>query len=176
MQSKDRIRVQHILDEANEACKYAEIISSNEFVEDGKTVRAVIRSIEVICKAASKISIELHPANSILSTARHPEKPSSSSSSSLPERSTSVSPGKTDKSTKPAVSILKIFTSLRILCALEHPSGARSALIQQRSNTAGPARFLQTSCRALSYPWFHHTSLPLKNNQRFQERNNRYIW
>lgn len=66
MQSKDRIRVQHILDEANEACKYTEGISFNEFVEDGKTVRAVIcytlnRSIG---EAASKISIEFrkeHP-------------------------------------------------------------------------------------------------------------------
>ena len=65
MQSKDRIRVQHILDEANEACKYAKGISFDEFVEDGKTVRAVIRSVEVIGEAASKISIEFrkeHPA------------------------------------------------------------------------------------------------------------------
>ncbi|MDI6686786.1 MAG: DUF86 domain-containing protein [Desulfobacterales bacterium] len=65
MQSKDRIRVRHILDEAAEACKYAEGISFDEFVEDGKTVRAVIRSIEVIGEAASKISIEFrreHPA------------------------------------------------------------------------------------------------------------------
>jgi len=65
MQSKDRIRVQHILDEAGEAFKYTEGISFDEFVEDGKTVRAVIRSIEVIGEAASKISIEFrkeHPA------------------------------------------------------------------------------------------------------------------
>jgi len=64
MQSKDIIRVRHIIDEAGEACKYAEGISLDEFVEDGKTVRAVIRSIEVIGEAASKISIEFrmeHP-------------------------------------------------------------------------------------------------------------------
>jgi len=64
MQSKDRIRVRHILDEAGEACKYVEAITFDEFVEDGKTVRAVIRSIEVIGEAASKISIEFrkeHP-------------------------------------------------------------------------------------------------------------------
>jgi len=48
MQSNDRIRVQHILDEAGEACKYAEGISFDEFVEHGKTGGAVIRSIEVI--------------------------------------------------------------------------------------------------------------------------------
>jgi len=64
MQSKDIIRLRHIIDEAGEACKYAEGISLDEFVEDGKTVRAVIRSIEVIGEAASKISIEFrmeHP-------------------------------------------------------------------------------------------------------------------
>jgi uncharacterized protein with HEPN domain len=64
MQSKDRIRVQHILDEAGEACKYAKGISFDEFVEDGKTVRAVMRSIEVMGEAASKVSIEFrkeHP-------------------------------------------------------------------------------------------------------------------
>ena len=36
MQSNDRIRVQHILNEAGEACKYAEGMSFDEFVEDGK--------------------------------------------------------------------------------------------------------------------------------------------
>jgi uncharacterized protein with HEPN domain len=45
MQSNDRIGVQHILDEAGEDCKYVGGISFDEFVEDGKTVRAVIRSI-----------------------------------------------------------------------------------------------------------------------------------
>ena len=45
IQFKDRIRKQHILDEAGEACKYSEGILFDEFVEDGKTVRAVIRSI-----------------------------------------------------------------------------------------------------------------------------------
>lgn len=64
MQSENRIRMQHILDEANEACKYVKGISFDEFVEDGKTVRAVIRSIEVIGEAASKISMKFrkeHP-------------------------------------------------------------------------------------------------------------------
>ena len=35
MQSKDRIRIQHILDEAEEASKYTEGISFKEFVENG---------------------------------------------------------------------------------------------------------------------------------------------
>lgn len=58
MQSEDKIRLQHILEEASEACKYTEGISFDEFVQDGKTVRAVMRSIEVIGEAASKISME----------------------------------------------------------------------------------------------------------------------
>lgn len=47
--------MQHILDEAEEACKYTDGISFEEFVEDGKTVRAVIRSIDVTGEAASII-------------------------------------------------------------------------------------------------------------------------
>ncbi|MDY6856770.1 MAG: hypothetical protein SWO11_19085 [Thermodesulfobacteriota bacterium] len=58
MQSEDRIRVQHILDEAGEACHYIEDITFDKFVTEGKTVRAVIRCIKVIGEAASKISME----------------------------------------------------------------------------------------------------------------------
>ncbi len=58
MQSEDRIRVQHIVDEASEVQKYTDNISFEEFVQDGKTARAVIRSIEVIGEAASKISAD----------------------------------------------------------------------------------------------------------------------
>jgi uncharacterized protein with HEPN domain len=64
MRSEDRIRVQHILDEAAEISKYTDVISFGEFVNDGKTIRAVIRSIEVLGEAASRISIEFrkeHP-------------------------------------------------------------------------------------------------------------------
>ncbi len=64
MQTEDRIRILHILDEANEACTYTDGLSFDEFLRDGKTARAVIRSIEVIGEAASKISTEFrqeHP-------------------------------------------------------------------------------------------------------------------
>jgi uncharacterized protein with HEPN domain len=64
MQPEDRIRLKHLLAEAQEACKYVESISFEDFILDGKTVRAVIRSIEVIGEAASKISPDLrktHP-------------------------------------------------------------------------------------------------------------------
>ena len=58
MRSKDKIRVQHILDEAGEAYSYVENLIFEEFVQDGKTVRAVIRSMEVIGEAASSLSDE----------------------------------------------------------------------------------------------------------------------
>ena len=45
MQSKDRIRVRHILDEAGEACKYAEGISFDEFVEDRSYRRSSLKNI-----------------------------------------------------------------------------------------------------------------------------------
>ncbi len=46
----------HILEEAEEACSYAEGLSYEAFVQDGKTVRAIIRSIEVIGEAAANLS------------------------------------------------------------------------------------------------------------------------
>lgn len=67
MRPEDHIRMKHLLDEAMEACKYVEGISFEEFVLDGRTVRAVIRSLEVIGEAASKISPDLRKA--------HPEIP-----------------------------------------------------------------------------------------------------
>lgn len=62
MQSKDRIRIQHILDEAGEACKYAEGNSFDGFVEDSKTVRAVIRSMGRI---ASQSYCRKNPRNDV---------------------------------------------------------------------------------------------------------------
>ena len=67
MQPEDKVRLQHILDEANEACNYAENLSFDEFLKDGKTARAIIRSVEIIGEAASKISDELRT--------EHPEVP-----------------------------------------------------------------------------------------------------
>jgi uncharacterized protein with HEPN domain len=64
MLPEDRIRLQHIIDEAKEACKYAEEVSFDEFLKDGKTARAIIRSMEVIGEAASKLPVdcrEQHP-------------------------------------------------------------------------------------------------------------------
>jgi uncharacterized protein with HEPN domain len=52
----DVIRLRHILSEALDACSFAEEMPFDEFVNDRKTVKAIIRSIEVIGEAASKIS------------------------------------------------------------------------------------------------------------------------
>ncbi len=62
MLPEDKIRLEHIF-EANEACAYLQNISFAEFVKDGKTVRAVIRSLEIIGEAASKISVEFRNKN-----------------------------------------------------------------------------------------------------------------
>lgn len=57
-QFEDKIRLQHILDEANEAQEFVKDISFNELKNDSKTVHALLRSIEIIGEAASKISKE----------------------------------------------------------------------------------------------------------------------
>ncbi len=58
MHSNDRIRLKHILDEANSVLKFVEGFSFDSFLKDSKTVHAVIRSIEIIGEAAAKISKE----------------------------------------------------------------------------------------------------------------------
>ncbi len=67
MRPEDNVRLKHILDEADEACSYAADITLDEFLKDGKTARAIIRSVEVIGEAASKVSEELRK--------EHPEVP-----------------------------------------------------------------------------------------------------
>ena len=59
MQAEDKIRLQHILDEAGQAIQFVEGCSFDLFLKDAKTVRALTRSIEIIGEAASKISEEL---------------------------------------------------------------------------------------------------------------------
>lgn len=63
MSPEDKIRLLHIMEEAREACGYVENISFADFICDGKTVRAVIRSLEVIGEAASKISDDFQRDN-----------------------------------------------------------------------------------------------------------------
>jgi len=58
MRPDDKIRLQHILDESQEALHFVANLTFEAFQEDSKTVHAVIRSIEVIGEAAAKISPE----------------------------------------------------------------------------------------------------------------------
>jgi uncharacterized protein with HEPN domain len=65
MQPNDIIRLQHIIEEANEALHFVQGYSFSDFKNDSKTVHAVVRAIEVIGEAAAKISPEYknsHPS------------------------------------------------------------------------------------------------------------------
>lgn len=59
MQQKDRIRLQHIVDESKLAVSFIQNMTYEDFQNDEKTVRTVIRSLEIIGEAASKISKDL---------------------------------------------------------------------------------------------------------------------
>lgn len=59
MSQADINRIKHMLDAALEAQEFMQDVTFDELVEDRKTSQTVIRSLEVICQAASKISKEL---------------------------------------------------------------------------------------------------------------------
>lgn len=59
MRKDDAIRIQHIIMEAEEACAFAENMSLADFTKDRRTVKAIVRSVEIIGEAASKISDEI---------------------------------------------------------------------------------------------------------------------
>ena len=63
MQAEDKIRLQHILQEANQAIHFVKDLEYDEFSKDPKTVRAVMRCVEVIGEASSKLSDELRESN-----------------------------------------------------------------------------------------------------------------
>jgi len=56
MQSHDDIRLKHMLDSAEEAVEFAVDKSRNDLDDDRKLLLAIIKSIEIIGEAASKIS------------------------------------------------------------------------------------------------------------------------
>lgn len=58
MQHKDIIRLRHIFDETGEIERFVKGYSFEDFRKDSKTVHAVMRAIEIIGEAASKISPE----------------------------------------------------------------------------------------------------------------------
>ena len=56
MQQHDDIRLQHMLDSAEEAVEFAVGKSRNDLDDDRKLLLAIIKSIEIIGEAASKVS------------------------------------------------------------------------------------------------------------------------
>lgn len=77
MQHKDEIRLQHILEEAGEVLQFVKGYSFDDFRKDSKTVHAVLRAIEIMGEAASKISPEFKnnhshvPWNQIIGMRNH---------------------------------------------------------------------------------------------------------
>ncbi len=59
MQADDRIRLQHMLDAAVDACQFIAGQTPNQIETDKMRLFAIIRCIEIIGEAASDISAEL---------------------------------------------------------------------------------------------------------------------
>lgn len=59
MKESDRIRIQHILDSANEALSFVQNIDEEKFSKNRMMILSVIKEIEIIGEAASKISEEV---------------------------------------------------------------------------------------------------------------------
>ena len=65
MNEPDRIRLQHMLDAANEALSFVSNKSKENLASDRKLALAIIKEIEIIGEAAARISTEtrsLHPS------------------------------------------------------------------------------------------------------------------
>jgi len=58
MQRPDTIRIRHMLDAATEAVLFAEGISRPDLDTDRKTAFAIVRAVEIIGEAASRVSAE----------------------------------------------------------------------------------------------------------------------
>jgi len=56
MQPDDRIRLQHMLDAAQEAISFAKGLDRNGFTNDRMRVLSVVKSIEIIGEAAAKVT------------------------------------------------------------------------------------------------------------------------
>lgn len=58
MKPEDKIRIRHMIDAAEEALSFASVSSETEFRENRMIVLSIIKEIEIIGEAASKISEE----------------------------------------------------------------------------------------------------------------------
>lgn len=59
MKPEDRIRIQHMIDAAEEALSFTDEISEKDFSQNRMLILSVIKEIEIIGEAASKISEEI---------------------------------------------------------------------------------------------------------------------
>lgn len=58
MKAEDRIRIQHMIDAAEEALSFVEDVTDKDFSKNRMLILSVIKDIEIIGEAASKISVE----------------------------------------------------------------------------------------------------------------------
>ncbi len=59
----DETRIRHIVDAANEAVQFLGGLSLSELEKDRKTLQAIIRDIEIIGEASSKLSSDFKDQN-----------------------------------------------------------------------------------------------------------------
>jgi len=64
MKDEDRIRIQHMIDASNEAFSFIEGITEENFSKNRMIILSVIKDIEIIGEAASRISDEIKIRNS----------------------------------------------------------------------------------------------------------------
>ena len=58
MKLEDKIRIQHMIDAANEALAFAAEVNEKEFSENRMLILSIIKDIEIIGEAASKVTEE----------------------------------------------------------------------------------------------------------------------
>jgi uncharacterized protein with HEPN domain len=64
MQPDDRIRIQHMLDAAQEALSFSKGLDRHQFSHDRMRILSVIKSIEIIGEAAKNVSKEVRQQSS----------------------------------------------------------------------------------------------------------------
>ena len=63
MNASDRVRLRHMLDAAREAISFVEDRTSQDLGTDRRLVLSLVKGIEIIGEAASKVSAEVQAAS-----------------------------------------------------------------------------------------------------------------
>jgi uncharacterized protein with HEPN domain len=66
MRKDDRIRLQHMLDAANEALDFIQDKSRSDLDKDRKLVLSLVKELEIIGEAAGKVSADVRSQNSTI--------------------------------------------------------------------------------------------------------------